>query len=207
MPHTGSVLRRTGRTLLAATVMMVVLTVVLGVIYPLVITGIGQLALPWQSNGSVVRNADGKAVGSALLGQSFSDAHGDPLPQYFQPRPSDTTDGYGGTTSGGSNLGPESSKLIDEIKQRKAAIAAFDGVPESEVPVDAVTASASGLDPHISPAYAKIQEARVARARGIPLVQVQALVAKYTQGPDLGYLGQSIVNVVELNHALDQLSK
>nr|WP_277348506.1 potassium-transporting ATPase subunit KdpC [Planctomonas sp. JC2975] len=200
--------------MLASVVMMAAFTLVLGVVYPLVITGIGQVAFPWQSNGSLLQKpaAEGDAgskagstVGSALLGQSFSDAKGHPLRQYFQPRPSADSAGYAGTDSGGSNLGPESTELISQIKERKAQVAAFNGVPESEVPVDAVTASGSGLDPDISPAYAQVQVARVARARGLPAAAVEALVAEYTNGPDLGYLGQSTVDVVELNLALDEL--
>ncbi|QAY59641.1 potassium-transporting ATPase subunit KdpC [Microbacterium protaetiae] len=195
---------RAGRTLLAAVVIMIALTVVLGVVYPLVITGIGQLAFPWQANGSVLHDKQGAAVGSALLGQSFVDADGDPLPRYFQSRPSEAADGYAGTSSGGSNLGPESATLIAEIRQRTTQIATFNGVPESEVPADAVTASASGLDPDISPAYAQIQVARVARARGIPVAEVAALVRRYTQGLDAAPLGEGTVNVVELNLALDE---
>lgn len=200
----GTSLRRLGRTIVAATVMVAAFTLVLGVIYPLVIAGIGQLAFPWQSNGSVLRDKSGDVVGSALLGQSFSDAYGHPLPKYFQPRPSATDDGYGGTTSGASNLGPESKQLIEEIRKRKAQVATFNGVPEAQVPADAVTASGSGLDPHISPQYAAIQVARVAKARGMSAAHVRALVEHYTQGRAAGYLGQPTVNVVELNLALDE---
>ncbi|WP_434080688.1 potassium-transporting ATPase subunit KdpC [Sanguibacter sp. Z1732] len=180
-------------------------TVVLGVGYTLLITGIGQLAFPSQANGSPLSNSDGEAVGSSLIGQSFTDAEGDPLPEYFQSRPSAAGDGYDGTSSSGTNWGPENEELIGAITERKAEIAAFNGVDPDQVPADAVTASSSGLDPHISPAYAAIQIQRVADARGLPLGQVQELVAEWTKEPDLGYLGDRVVNVVELNLALDEL--
>ncbi|EWT02317.1 potassium transporter KtrA, partial [Intrasporangium chromatireducens Q5-1] len=181
---------------------MLVLTVVLGVVYPLAITGIGQLVFPWQSNGSIVTTSDGEPVGSALIGQSFTDAAGNPLPEYFQPRPSAAGDGYDAGASSGSNLGPENPDLIAAIAERRAQIAAFNGVQPSEVPADAVTASGSGLDPHISPAYAAIQVQRVAEARGLPVETVRALVASHTQDRDLGYLGQPRINVLELNLAV-----
>ena len=183
---------------------MLVLTVVLGVAYPLVITGIGQLALPAQANGSTL-TVNGSTVGSALIGQSFSDADGNPLPEWFQPRPSAAGDGYDAGASSGSNYGPENSDLIAAIEERKAQIAEFNGVDPSEVPADAVTASASGLDPQISPEYAQIQVARVAAARGLPEAEVQALVDDNIQGRDLGYLGEPTVNVLELNIALAEL--
>jgi K+-transporting ATPase ATPase C chain len=183
---------------------MVIFTVVLGVAYPLAITGVGQVFFPRQANGSLVRNADGDAVGSSLIGQSFLSADGSPLAQYFQPRPSVAGDGYDSRSSGGSNLGPENPDLIAAIKERKAQIAAFNGVPEADVPPDAVTASGSGLDPDISPTYADIQVERVARARGMTVDEVASLVDQHTQGPDLGYIGQSRVNVVDLNLALDK---
>jgi len=183
---------------------MLVFTVLLGVVYPLVMTGIGQLFFPRQSNGSLLRGTDGAVVGSSLIGQSFSDAHGNPLPQYFQPRLS--THDYDGKASGGSNLGPENLDLITRIKQLKTDIAAFDGVSEAEVPPDAVTESASGLDPDISPAYAAIQVSRVAAARGLSPDQVRILVLANTRGRDLGFMGEPRVNVVTLNLALDQLT-
>jgi len=198
-------LRTMGRTVWTGVRIMVILTVVLGVVYPLVMTLFGQLVFPWQSNGSQLKDADGQVVGSALIGQSFADANGNPLPQYFQPRPSAAGDGYDAASSGGSNLGPEDPRLITEIERRKAEIAAFNGVPESEVPADAVTASGSGLDPDISPAYAKIQIDRVAGARHLSVDTVKTLVAEHTQGRDLGYIGEPRVNVVELNLALDEL--
>ena len=183
--------RGVGRTIWVATRAMTLLTLALGVGYTLLITGIGQLALPAQANGSIVTNEDGAPVGSTLIGQSFTDEDGNPLPEYFQPRPSAAGDGYDGGASSGSNYGPENEEL--------------NGVTEDEVPADAVTASSSGLDPHISPAYAALQIARVAEARSIPAEQVRELVEAPTQGPDAGYLGESRVNVLELNIALDKL--
>lgn len=196
--------RTAGRTLWVAVRAMALFTVLLGVVYMLIITGIGQLVLPWQANGSVVKNADGEIVGSALIGQSFTDADGNPLPEYFQPRPSTAGDGYDGGASSGSNFGPENEDLIAMIAERKAQVAEFNGIDEDEVPVDAVTASSSGLDPHISPAYAQIQIERVAEARGLSLDTVRALVDQFTQARDLGYLGEPTVNVLRLNLALDE---
>ena len=192
-----------GRSTWIAIRLMIVFILLLGVAYPLLITGIGQAFFHSQANGSLITDKAGKTVGSSLIAQSFSDANGNPLPQYFQPRPSAVD--YNGDGSGGSNQGPESQTLIDDIAQRKAQVAAFNDVPESEVPVDAVTASGSGLDPDISPAYAAIQVNRVAKARGLDVSVVQALVDKYTQSPDLGFIGQARVNVLELNLALDEL--
>jgi len=183
---------------------MIVFTIVLGVVYPMLVTGIGQAFFHSKSNGSMIQNSAGQAVGSNLIGQSFADAQGNPLPQYFQPRPSAVD--YDAGISGGSNQGPTNPLLIEAITQRKADIAAFNGVSESDVPPDAVTASGSGLDPDISPAYAAIQVNRVAQARGLSVDQVQALVAKYTTGRDLGFIGEDRVNVVQLNLALNELS-
>ncbi|QIM16730.1 potassium-transporting ATPase subunit KdpC [Leucobacter insecticola] len=181
------------------------LTVVLGIAYPLLVTGIGQLVFPSQANGSLLRGPDGEIAGSALLGQRFEASDGSPLPEYFQPRPSVAGDGYDSTASGGSNLGPESPELIAEVSARRDAIAEFNGVDPSEVPADAVTASGSGLDPHISVDYAYLQAARVAEARGVPLGTVTALLDAYTTGRDAGFMGERRVNVVELNLALDAL--
>jgi len=196
--------RNTGRTIWTAVRAMLVFTALLGVVYPLVMTGIGQLAFPWQANGSRLHNDDGQVVGSALIGQSFLDAQGQPLPQYFQPRPSAAGDGYDAGASGGTNWGPEDPRLIQAIEQRRAQIAQFNDVDPSAVPADALTASGSGLDPDISPAYAAIQVQRVASARQMPVQAVQDLVTQYTRGADLGALSQACVNVVELNLALDQ---
>jgi K+-transporting ATPase ATPase C chain len=180
---------------------MLALTVVLGVGYPLIVTGIGQATMSWQANGSPVTEG-GKTVGSALIGQSFTDADGKPLPQWFQSRPSAAGDGYDGGASSGSNLGPENTDLVASIEERRAAIADFEGVDPASVPADALTASASGLDPHISPAYALLQVPRVAAERGLDEGEVRSLVERLTQGPDLGYLGESTVNVLQLNLAV-----
>ena len=199
-----STTRTTARTYWVAIRAMLLFTLVLGVGYTAVITGIGQVILPAQANGSVVRSGD-EVVGSALIGQSFADADGNPLPEWFQPRPSAAGDGYDAGASSGSNLGPENEDLIAAIEERKAQVAEFNGVPESEVPADAVTASASGLDPHISPEYARLQVARVAEARGLPESEVLDLVESRIQARDLGYLGEPTVNVLQLNLALDEL--
>jgi len=184
---------------------MLVFTVVLGLAYPLAITLIGQVALPAQANGSLVQSDEGIVVGSGLIGQSFTDADGAIRPEWFQSRPSAAGDGYDGAASSGSNWGPENADLIQAITDRQAAISALDDVPVAEIPADAVTASASGLDPHISPAYARLQVERVAAARDLPEADVSALVDAAEQGPDLGYLGESTVNVLNLNIALAQL--
>jgi K+-transporting ATPase ATPase C chain len=189
-----------GRQLWAAVRAMLVATLVLGLLYPLLVTGAAQLIAPGRANGSLLHSG-AQVVGSSLIGQGFTDAQGHPLPQYFQSRPSASN--YDGTASGGSNLGPNSPKLAALIAQRRAAIAAFDGVPPTEVPADAVTASASGLDPGISPAYAAIQVGRVARQRGVPASEVSRLVREATVGRDLGFIGAPYVNVLELNRALD----
>ncbi|TQJ30461.1 potassium-transporting ATPase subunit KdpC [Microbacterium sp. SLBN-146] len=195
--------RTTLRTTSVAVRAMLVFTLVLGIGYTALITGIGQLLLPWQANGSTVQNAAGETVGSSLIGQSFTDAEGDPLPEYFQSRPSAAGDGYDGGASSGSNWGPENADLISAIEDRRAAIAAFEGVDPSDIPADALTASASGLDPHISPAYAQLQVPRVAAERGLDENVVRDLVAAHTETRDLGYLGEPRVNVLELNLALD----
>lgn len=193
---------RPGRQLVAAVRALLVATVVLGVGYPLAMTGVAQVIAPSAADGSLVSTADGTVVGSSLLGQGFVDADGAPLPQYFQSRPSASD--WDGRASGGSNLGPNSTELADTVAQRRTAVAEFNGVPEADVPADAVTASASGLDPGISPAYAAIQVARVARERGVPETEVQQLVAAATTGRDLGFIGAPYVDVLELNLALDR---
>lgn len=181
---------------------MLVLTVVLGVGYPLLVTGLGR-AMPARADGSLVTDADGRVVGSSLIGQSFTDADGEPLPQYVQSRPSAAGDGYDAAASGGSNLGPENPDLVAAVEERRAAVAELEGVDPADVPADAVTASGSGLDPHISPAYAELQVPRVAAARGMTEDEVRDLVRDATTGPDLGYLGQAGVDVLTLNLALD----
>ena len=200
-----STTRTAARTHWVAIRAMLLFTLVLGVGYTLVITGIGQLALPAQANGSVVRNADGDVVGSALIGQSFTDADGNPLPEWFQSRPSAAGDGYDAGASSGSNHGPENADLIAAIEERQAQIAEFEGVSVDEIPADAVTASGSGLDPHISPEYALLQVARVAEARGLEESEVRELVESRIQARDLGYLGEPTVNVLQLNLALAEL--
>ena len=187
---------------------LLLFTVLTGIIYPLAMLGIAQGAFNHQANGSLV-SFHGRVIGSSLLCQEFVDAKGNPLPQYFQPRPSNATSGASNDFgcnplfSAASNLGPNNPKLVQEIKQRQAQIAAFDHVKVSAIPPDAVTASASGLEPFISPANAAIQVDRVATARGISPAQVRALVAKYTQGRTIGFLGEPTVNVLLLNRALD----
>jgi len=187
-------------------------TVLCGIVYPVVMVGFSQLAFHNQANGSLV-SYNGHVVGSALLCQEFTDAKGNPLPQYFQPRPSDAVNPADKTDYGcdpgfsaASNLGPNNPVEVQLVKQRQQAIAAFDHVSVSQVPPDAVTASGSGLDPDISPQNAAIQVDRVASARHLPVSEVRALVATYTQGRTLGILGEPTVNVLELNIALDQLS-
>jgi potassium-transporting ATPase KdpC subunit len=191
------------RPYLVALRYLLVTTVALGLVYPLVVLGIGQLALPAQANGSIV-TVDGAPVGSSLIGQSFTDADGVALPEWFQSRPSAA--GYDGGASTGSNLGPENPDLVAAIEERRAAVAASDGVDPSAVPVDALTASGSGLDPHISPEYAYEQVARVADARGLSEGTVRELVDSVVQGRDLGYLGEPTVDVLQLNVALSQLA-
>jgi len=182
--------------------MLLVFTVVCGFIYPLVMLGVSQLAFHNQANGSLV-SYNGHVVGSSLLCQEFVDAKGNPLPQYFQPRPSDAVVsgekndfGCDPLYSAASNLGPTNPTEIANIAAAQKAISAFDHVPVSSIPADAVTASGSGLDPDISPANA---------ARHLPVAEVRALVAKFTQGRTLGFLGEPRVDVLTLNIALDQL--
>jgi potassium-transporting ATPase KdpC subunit len=198
-----SSVRGTTRQYWVAIRSMIIFTVALGIIYPLVITGIGLLA-PAQANGSQL-TVGGKVVGSALIGQSFTDKKGNALPQWFQSRPSAAGDGYDAGASSGSNQGTESPTLIKAIEARKAAIAKSDGVDPSSIPPDALTASASGLDPDISPAYAREQINRVANARHLPVAEVTKLVNSFVAGRELGYIGDPTVNVLELNIALSKL--
>jgi len=196
---------------LAGLRMLLIFTVITGIIYPLVIMGIAQVAFNHQANGSLV-SYHGRVIGSSLLCQEFVDAKGNPLPQYFQPRPSaaipsPTPKGDYGcdpTYSSASNYGPNNPTFIALIKSRQKQISAFDHVPISKIPSDAVTASGSGLDPAISQANAAIQVDRVAAARHISPAQVEALVKQYTTGRTLGFLGQPTVNVLLLNRALDE---
>lgn len=188
------------RQLGAALRVMLLLTVLLGLAYPLALTGFAQVAVRDRADGQLLRR-DGVVVGSALIGQSF-----DGEPRYFQSRPSAAGDGYDGLASGASNLGPESPDLLKAIEERRTAAAALDGTDPAKVAPDALLASASGLDPDISPLYAGQQVARVARERGLSVDAVRRLVREHTRGRDLGFLGEPHVNVLELNLALDRLS-
>lgn len=196
---------------------MVLFTVVLGLAYPLVMTGAGQLLFHGNANGSMVQ-VNGKDVGSELIGQAYTrqvvengkpkvDADGEPVmeadPKWFQTRPSAVD--YDGLGSSASQLGPNNPELVKAISERRQAVATLEGVPASLVPADAVTASGSGLDPQISPAYALIQVDRVARERGLGPERVKALVDENTQGRTFGFLGEPRVNVVKLNAALAAL--
>jgi K+-transporting ATPase ATPase C chain len=196
--------RSTARTTWVAIRLAVLSTVVLGVAYPLAVTGVAQLALPHQANGSLVSH-DGTTVGSTLIGQSSSGKSAD---RWFHTRPSaagvtdDNPGGYDAGASSGSNLGPSNPDLVKSIEERKAAIAKADGVAESSIPADAVTASGSGLDPDVSPEYARLQIERVATARGLSVARVRSLVEAHTEGRQLGFMGEPVVNVLELNLAL-----
>ncbi len=185
------------RQLLPAVLVFAVFTFVLGIVYPLAITGIAQVGFSAKANGSLVKH-DGIVVGSRLIGQSFT------APRYFHPRPSAAGDGYDGAASSASNLGPSNPVLIKDVAVRIAAYRRENGLAAgAPVPVEAVTSSASGLDPHISPADARIQAVRIARQRALPLPMVLDLVRKHTNGSVLGFLGRPGVDVLELNLALD----
>lgn len=200
MASSRSFLRSTG----VAVRLTVLSTVVLGVAYPLAVFGVGQVAFHDQANGSMVTDSSGKVVGSSLIGQSFD---GSGAARWFQSRPSAAGEkGYDANASSGSNLGPNNPDLLKAIEERKAAVAEADGVPESSVPADAVTASGSGLDPDISPEYARQQVARVAQARGMSEDAVRKLVDEHTESRQLGFLGEPVVNVLELNLALAKAS-
>ncbi|MDQ1583078.1 MAG: potassium-transporting ATPase KdpC subunit [Microbacteriaceae bacterium] len=198
--------RGIGRQYWVAIRAMIVLTVVVGVIYPLVITGVGQLAFNANANGSMVK-VNGTTVGSSLIGQSFTDKKGNALAEWFQSRPSAAGTGYDAGASSGSNYGPNNPTLTKAIDERKTAIESLDGVTANQIPADALTASASGLDPQISPAYALLQVNAVATARGLDASKVKALVESKIQGRELGYLGEPTVNVLQLNIALAEMSK
>ena len=175
--------------------LLLALTLLLGVAYPALVLGVGRL-VPDRADGSPL-TVDGVVVGSRLVGQAFE---GD---QWFLPRPSAAGDGYDPLASGASNLGPNDPGLLATVLERRAEVAAREGVPEADVPADAVTASGSGLDPHVSPAYAALQVERVARVRGLDADAVRALVAEHTQRRALGFVGEDAVDVVELNAALE----
>jgi K+-transporting ATPase ATPase C chain len=178
--------------------MMLVLTVLTGLLYPGVVTGLCQVFFPARANGSLIV-ANGHVIGSELIGQNFK------RPEYFQPRPSAAgNDGYDPMASGASNLGPTNQKLADRVKDSVASFRKNNPDYTGPIPADLVTASGSGLDPDISPASAEAQAARIAKARGIPVDQVRNLIAGHTQGRDLGFMGDPRVNVLEINLALDE---
>jgi len=186
-------------TLRPALVLFVLLSLVTGIAYPLLVTGVASATMPFQAGGSIVQR-DGKAVGSLLIGQSFTD------PKHFWSRPSATSPGpNNATASGGSNQGPSNPALVEAVKGRIDALRAADPDNRAPVPVDLVTASASGLDPEISVAAARYQAGRIARARGISVERVNALIGEHAKGQALGFLGEPRVNVLELNLALDSI--
>lgn len=183
------------KNFITAILMTVVTTVLLGLVYPLVVTGLAQVIFPHQANGSLIKNAAGETVGSELIGQPFG------APGYFASRPSAAGNGYDAGASGGSNLGPTSQKLIDRVKADVEKYRTENsGKP---IPVDLVTTSASGLDPHISPANAEFQVARVAKERNLSETDVRQIIAKYTEGRQFGFLGEPRANVLLLNLELD----
>ena len=183
------------KNLLISIWMTITTTVLFGLIYPLVVTGLAQLLFPHKANGQLIVK-DGAVIGSSIIGQGFSS------PQYFHSRPSAAGNGWDAANSAGSNLGPTNQKLLDRVKGDVAAAQAEN--PGTPVPIDLVTTSASGFDPHITPAAAEFQMARVAKARGTTLDQLRALVTKHSEGRQLGFLGEPRVNVLELNLELDQ---
>ena len=186
------------RQLLPALRILAVLTALVGFAYPLAVTGVGQLLFDDEAHGSLITDADGRTVGSALLGQPFEG------PEWFHPRPSAAGDGYDPTSSSSSNLGPTNPELLDQVAERVAQYRTENDLgPNSSVPVDAVTASGSGLDPHISIANARLQAPRVARARGLSEAEVLRLIDDHTDGRSLGFLGESGVHVLRLNLAVD----
>ncbi|MEV5483980.1 MULTISPECIES: potassium-transporting ATPase subunit KdpC [Streptomyces] len=218
MTAVNNSVRNTARLMGAGLRALLVLTVVCGVIYPLVVTGVAQAAFPGRANGSEV-SSHGKVVGSALLGQRYDkgkDKEGNPVPdlKFFQPRPSaglgsNRTNGvnaqYDLQVSGASNLGASNTGLVKAVKERKQWVSETYGVPQSKVPADAVTSSGSGLDPDISPAYAELQADRVAKENRLPADVVRRLVKSHTDGRALGFMGEPRVNVLELNVALRDL--
>ena len=182
------------RNIVTAALMTVVTTVLLGIVYPLAVTGIAQAIFPDKANGQLIER-NGKVIGSRIIGQGFSS------PGYFRSRPSAAGTGYDAANSAGSQLGPTNKKLVDNVKANVEAARKENAT--ASVPIDLVTTSASGLDPHLSPAAADFQVGRVARERGISEADVRAIVAAHTEGRQLGFLGEPRVNVLELNLALD----
>lgn len=188
--------------LITSVLMTVVLMIGTGIIYPLVMTGLAQVFFHDQANGSLIKNTRGQVIGSSLIGQNFT------KPQYFHPRLSAAGKGYDATSSGGTNLGPTNQTLLKNTVAQANLIRKENHLPANyPLPADAVSTSASGLDPNISPAYADLQIPRVAQARGVSQAVVRTLVQKYTSGRTLGVLGEPRVNVLQLNLALDQLKK
>src|SRR5215510_2907177 len=184
------------KNLITAILMTIVTTVLFGLVYPLVLTGLAQVVFPDQANGQLIKGADGNVVGSRLIGQPFAS------PGYFRSRPSAAgAAGYDAGASSGSNLGPTNQKLIDRVKADVEKLQAEN--PSKPIPVDLVTASGSGLDPHISPSAAEFQAPRVARERGVSEDEIRKVVAAHTQGRQFGFLGEPVVNVLELNLDLD----
>jgi K+-transporting ATPase ATPase C chain len=191
-----------GQMLRISVAMTIVLTILVGGIYPFFMTGAAQVLFHDQANGSLIKGPNGQVVGSSLIGQNFT------KPRYFHPRASAAGAGYDASSSAGTNLGPTSATLLKNTIALAAKIRKEDGLPPNyPLPSDAVSTSASGLDPNVSPAYAALQVPRVARVRGLSQAQVQALVQKYTSGRDLGVLGDPRVNVLQLNIALDEVKK
>jgi K+-transporting ATPase ATPase C chain len=181
--------------LITSVLMTIATTILFGLVYPLVVTGMAQVMFPKKANGQLIQK-DGKTIGSSIIGQGFSS------PGYFHSRPSAAGNGYDAANSGGSNLGPTNKKLIDRVK---GDVASAEGDnPGRAVPIDLVTTSASGFDPHITPAAAEFQLARVAKERGTTVDELRVLVAKHTEGRQLGVLGEARVNVLELNLDLDE---
>jgi potassium-transporting ATPase KdpC subunit len=199
-PSRGAVLATAGRQLAIAVRFLIAMTLVLGVLYPLTVMGVARI---WSNNadGSLLRDGSARVVGSALIGQQFDG------PTWFHGRPSAAGHGYDAMSSGASNLSADSPELLTLIQERRAALAAANGVPSSAVPADALTASASGLDPDISPAYALIQVNRVAVARGLDIHRVRDLVQSQVQGRVLGFIGEERVNVLELNLMVQRLGE